>query len=160
MYKLNPQFGARGACYPWQSGSTGQEETSKVTSSQRNFNAPKTHFNPLDNRWYPDNSFLQQHINIAVFYNVWKYVTNTGALESWRDILDDFAFLNLYGAEMMLEIAKFWSSRCSFNEKTGRQDFAFYGSNYLRYEILGVMGPDEFHEIDPCLFIGFFFWFM
>jgi len=38
---------------------------------------------------------------------------------------------------MMLEIAKFWSSKCTFNQKIGR------------YEILGVMGPDEFHEKYP-----------
>jgi len=46
-------------------------------------------------------------------------------------------FMTLYGAEMMIEIAKFWSSKCTKNSKTGR------------YEIFGVMGPDEFHEKYP-----------
>jgi len=50
-------YGYRGACYPWQSGSSGRDETSRI------------HFNPVNRQWYPDNSWLQQHINIAVFYN-------------------------------------------------------------------------------------------
>jgi len=108
-------YGCRGACYPWQSGSSGREETSNI------------HFNPVNKLWYPDNSWLQQHINIAVFYNVWNYYR----------ITEDDAFLSMYGAEMLFEIALFWSSRCTFNRKTGR------------FEIHGVMGPDEFHEKYP-----------
>jgi trehalose/maltose hydrolase-like predicted phosphorylase len=42
-----------------------------------------------------------------------------------------------YGAEMMLEIARFWSSIAHHNAKRDR------------YEIHGVMGPDEFHEKYP-----------
>ena len=42
-----------------------------------------------------------------------------------------------YGAEMMLEIARFWASIAHFNPERGR------------YEIHGVMGPDEFHEKYP-----------
>lgn len=38
----------------------------------------------------------------------------------------------------MLEIARFWGSMCKLNPKTGR------------YEISGVMGPDEFHEKYPA----------
>jgi trehalose/maltose hydrolase-like predicted phosphorylase len=38
---------------------------------------------------------------------------------------------------MMLEIARFWSSIAHFNHERGR------------YEIHGVMGPDEFHEKYP-----------
>ena len=38
---------------------------------------------------------------------------------------------------MILEIARFWSSIASFNDARGR------------YEIRGVMGPDEFHESYP-----------
>src|SRR5581483_11191311 len=39
--------------------------------------------------------------------------------------------------EMMMEIARFWSSIAHFNPQRGR------------YEIHGVMGPDEFHEKYP-----------
>jgi len=45
--------------------------------------------------------------------------------------------LNFYGAELILEIARFWSSMASFNDERGR------------YEIRGVMGPDEFHDAYP-----------
>jgi alpha,alpha-trehalase len=38
---------------------------------------------------------------------------------------------------MFLEIARFWGSFATYNEKHGR------------YEILGVVGPDEFHTADP-----------
>jgi trehalose/maltose hydrolase-like predicted phosphorylase len=41
------------------------------------------------------------------------------------------------GAELILEIARFWSSITHLNEARGR------------YEIHGVMGPDEFHEGYP-----------
>jgi trehalose/maltose hydrolase-like predicted phosphorylase len=42
-----------------------------------------------------------------------------------------------YGAEIMLEIARFWASIAHFNPERDR------------YEIHGVMGPDEFHEKYP-----------
>lgn len=109
------QLGLRGACYPWQSGGSGEEQTSSV------------HLNPLAKVWYPDYSHLQLHINLAIFYNIWNYFSVT----------DDLSFILQYGAEMMLEIARFWSMKSTFNSKTGR------------YEILGVMGPDEFHERYP-----------
>jgi len=109
------QLGYCGACYPWQSGSNGREETQMI------------HYNPLNNTWNPDNSQLQYHINIAIMYNIWNYY----------DITGDSFFLASYGAEMMLEMAKFWSSITSFNDST------------KRYEIKGVMGPDEFHERYP-----------
>jgi hypothetical protein len=52
-------------------------------------------------------------------------------------LLGDEFFLDSYVAEMMLEIARFWGHFCKFNRNT------------KRYEILGVMGPDEFHEKYP-----------
>jgi hypothetical protein len=42
-----------------------------------------------------------------------------------------------YGAEMLLEIARFWASISHFNRERDR------------FEIHGVMGPDEFHERYP-----------
>ncbi len=47
------------------------------------------------------------------------------------------SFLQFHGAELILDIARFWSSIASFNDERGR------------YEIRGVMGPDEFHEGYP-----------
>ncbi len=104
--------GYRGAMYPWQSGSDGIEETQVV------------HLNPKSGKWDDDLSHRQRHVNAAIFYNIWQYYNTTG----------DFKFLWTYGAEMMLEIARFWSSLAHFNPERGR------------YEIHGVMGPDEFHE--------------
>ena len=107
--------GFRGAMYPWQSGSDGEEETQVV------------HLNPLSGRWEPDFSHNQRHVNAAIFYNVWHYYQVTHDLDFLRD----------HGAEMMLEIARFWSSIAHFN------------SDRDRWEIHGVMGPDEFHEKYP-----------
>ncbi|MFW5832526.1 MAG: glycoside hydrolase family 65 protein [Pseudomonadota bacterium] len=85
------------------------------------------HLNPRSGRWDPDHSHNQRHVNAAIFYNIWEYYRTTGDVE----------FLWDGGGEMMLEIALFWSSLAHFDE--GRQ----------RYEIHGVMGPDEFHEKHP-----------
>ncbi len=109
------ESGYRGAMYPWQSGSDGKEETQIV------------HLNPRSGRWDRDLSHNQRHVGAAIFYNVWRYYQAT----------EDYEFLLGYGAEMMLEIARFWSSIAHFNPDRGR------------YEIHGVMGPDEFHENYP-----------
>ena len=107
--------GYKGAMFPWQSASDGQEETQALN------------LNPRSERWVPDNSYLQRHVGSAVAYNVWQYFQVTHDLE----------FLHAYGAELILDIARFWSSVARFDEKKGR------------YEIRGVMGPDEFHDGYP-----------
>jgi trehalose/maltose hydrolase-like predicted phosphorylase len=109
------EAGWRGAMFPWQSGSEGIEETQRV------------HLNPMSGHWEPDLSRNQRHVNAAIFYNVWRFFQTTNDLE----------FLDRYGAEMMLEIARFWASIAHFNPERER------------YEIHGVMGPDEFHEKYP-----------
>ncbi len=107
--------GMKGAMYPWQSGSDGREESQII------------HLNPTSGRWLPDYTFLQRHVNAAIAYNVWQYF----------QITNDREFLAFYGAEMFLEIAKYWSSKCTYNEKKGK------------YEILHVVGPDEYHTYYP-----------
>jgi trehalose/maltose hydrolase-like predicted phosphorylase len=107
--------GFRGAMFPWQSGSEGVEETQRV------------HLNPLSGRWEPDLSHNQRHVNAAIFMNIWNYFQATS----------DYSFIERYGAEMMLDIARFWASIAHFNPERER------------YEIHGVMGPDEFHEKYP-----------
>jgi alpha,alpha-trehalase len=72
--------------FPCQSGSDGKEEMQVV------------HLNPLSGQWEPDLSHNQRHVNAAIFYNIWHYYEATQDLEFLRD----------YGAEMMLEIARFW----------------------------------------------------
>ncbi|MBE0558181.1 MAG: hypothetical protein IH628_13195, partial [Proteobacteria bacterium] len=85
------------------------------------------HLNPKSGRWLPDNSHLQRHVNAAIAYNVWQYFETTGDLE----------FLSTYGAEMILEIAGFLASITTYNRELDR------------YEIHGVMGPDEYHDGYP-----------
>jgi len=109
------EYGYKGAMYPWQSGSNGEEETQTI------------HLNPKSKRWVDDNTNLQRHINSAIVYNIWQYYQVTG----------DGEFLSFYGSEMIFEIARFWSS------------IATYNSSQKRYEILGVIGPDEYHDAYP-----------
>jgi trehalose/maltose hydrolase-like predicted phosphorylase len=85
------------------------------------------HLNPRSGRWLPDNSRLQRHIGIAIAYNVWSYYQVTGDVE----------FLRFRGAPMIIEVARFLA------------DLAAYNDALDRYEINGVMGPDEYHDGYP-----------
>ena len=108
-------LGYKGAMYPWQSGSSGREETQQM------------HLNPQSGRWIPDNTHLQRHISTAIVYNIWQYFEITGDME----------FLSFYGGEIIIEIARFWASIATYDKESSR------------YEILGVMGPDEYHTAYP-----------
>jgi alpha,alpha-trehalase len=92
--------GFEGAMYPWQSGSSGREETQTL------------HLNPRSGRWLPDNSHLQRHIGIAVAYNVWQYVQVTG----------DAEFLRFHGAPTLVEIARFFASLASYDSARDRYE--------------------------------------
>lgn len=105
------QAGYRGAMFPWQSGSNGREESQVI------------HLNPQSGRWLPDNTYLQRHISAAIAYNVWQYYQAT----------EDMSFLTFMGAELIFDIALFWSSIATYNPSLGR------------YEIRNVVGPDEYH---------------
>jgi alpha,alpha-trehalase len=107
--------GYRGAMFPWQSGSDGREETDTQF------------FNPRSGRWMEDRSHLQRHVGAAVAYNVWQYY----------EVSSDLEFLVDYGAEMLLEMARFWASATTYDESRSR------------YDIEGVMGPDEYHDRYP-----------
>ncbi|MFG2192055.1 glycoside hydrolase family 65 protein [Streptomyces sp. NPDC048639] len=113
--KMAAESGRAGAMYPWQSGSDGREETQIL------------HLNPRSGRWLPDHSRLQHHVGSAVAYNVWQYCEATG----------DTGFLQTKGAEMMLQIARFWADSAAFDPGLGR------------YRIRGVVGPDEYHDAYP-----------
>ncbi|WP_456442835.1 beta-phosphoglucomutase family hydrolase [Caldithrix abyssi] len=109
------EHGYKGAMFPWQSGSDGREETQTL------------HLNPLSGKWDDDYSRLQRHVSLAIAYNIFNYYQFTG----------DLKFLSDYGAEMFLEICRFWASKADFDSKS------------KRYNIDGVMGPDEYHEAYP-----------
>jgi hypothetical protein len=85
------------------------------------------HLNPKSGRWLPDDSLPP-------------------AARQRRHRLQRLAvlpghrrreFLAYYGAEMLLEIARFWASIAPFDAARDR------------YEIHGVVGPDEFHTRYP-----------
>lgn len=106
--------GFRGAQYPWESAGTGEEVT------------PTWVPNPWDRTkliriWTGD---IEIHISADVALGIWKYWQATG----------DDAFLLERGAEVILETARFWSSRVEWNE------------TLQRYEISDIIGPDEYHD--------------
>jgi len=112
------QAGWRGAMFPWRSATTGREET------------PLLQPNPLDARWTRDDTRLQRHVSLTIARDVHHYVLATG----------DTEFLAEHGAELLIEIARFWASAahpCPSGAASGR------------YDIAGVVGPDEFHTRMP-----------
>lgn len=120
-YRFNTLGGARkkahekgfaGACYAWESAATGEETTPRWV--------------PLPNGdlvriWCGD---IELHITADIVYAILQYWQATG----------DVAFMLHYGAEIILETARFWESRVEWNEKLSR------------YEINDVIGPDENHD--------------
>ncbi|MFF9125441.1 glycoside hydrolase family 65 protein [Streptomyces sp. NPDC014889] len=87
----------------------------------------RLHLNPRSDRWLPDHSHLQRHVGSAVAYNVWRYWEASG----------DAEFLHTKGAETLFEIARFWADSATWDERLGR------------HRLLGVMGPDEYHDAYP-----------
>ncbi|MEW6676224.1 MAG: glycosyl hydrolase family 65 protein [Nitrospirota bacterium] len=103
--------GYRGAKFPWESASSGGEET---PSYAKGLDGKVTTVLPHK---------MEHHITADVAYAVYRYYITTG----------DRGFMERYGYEMLFETARFWASRVKYNK---RKD---------RYEIKGVIGPDEFH---------------
>ena len=68
----------------------------------------------------------QYHINADIMYALRKYVEISG----------DAEFLHRYGAEMLVETARFWLDLGGFSERDGRQ-----------FRINGVTGPDEYAAV-------------
>ncbi|MFK0253906.1 glycoside hydrolase family 65 protein [Streptomyces sp. NPDC090445] len=90
--------GAEGAMFPWQSGSSGAEETQRL------------HLNPCSGRWLPDHSRLQHHVGSAIAWNAWQYGLATG----------DTGFMHGPGAELLLHIARFWVGTATWDAGLGR----------------------------------------
>ncbi len=107
--------GRDGALFPWQSGSDGREET------------PLMLFNTRSGRWMPDNSRRQRHVGLAVAYNAWQYYQTTG----------DVAWLAHRGADLIIEVTRFFASLASYDAAEDR------------FHIAAVMGPDEYHDGYP-----------
>ena len=70
-----------------------------------------------------DDTRLQRHIGSTIAINVWHYHQATG----------DDSFMAEYGAELMVDICRFWCSLARHHEADDR------------FDIRGVVGPDEYH---------------
>ncbi|WP_338676466.1 glycosyl hydrolase family 65 protein [Streptomyces sp. SCSIO 30461] len=90
--------GRQGAMFPWQSASSGREETQEF------------HLNPRSGRWLPDHSHLQRHVGSAIAFNVWRYGEATG----------DDGFLHGPGADLLLAIGQYWGSAATYDASLGR----------------------------------------
>lgn len=98
--KLAEKEGLKGAMFPWQSGSSGREESQVM------------HLNPKSGKWLPDHTYLQRHVNLAIAYNIWQYY----------EVTADRNFMKFYGAEMLLEIAHFFASITTWSENKQRYE--------------------------------------
>ncbi|WP_332839068.1 glycoside hydrolase family 65 protein [Nocardia bovistercoris] len=88
---------------------------------------PTELLNTRNGRWMPDNSHRQRHVGLAIAYSVWQYYQATA----------DIGFLLESGAEMLIEIARLFAGSATHDPVSDR------------YDIVGVMGPDEYHDGYP-----------
>jgi HAD superfamily hydrolase (TIGR01509 family) len=103
--------GYKGALYAWESADSGRETTPEHVLAEDG-----SQIEILSGK-------LEQHISADVAYAVWQY---------WRATGDDEFFLSA-GAEIVLETARFWTSRAARESDDKR---------HIRH----IIGPDEYHE--------------
>jgi trehalose/maltose hydrolase-like predicted phosphorylase len=103
--------GWRGAAYAWESADTGQDVT------------PAYYLTASGERKDVRTGEQEHHLNADIGIAVWQYWQATG----------DEAYLLAEGAEILLELARFWASR------------AERGTDG-RWHVRRVIGPDEYHE--------------
>ena len=117
-------LGYQGAFYAWVSGDTGEEICpSYFFKDVLTGRKIRNHFND----W-------QIHISPDISYAIRRYVAVTG----------DTEYLLEYGAEIVLEVARFLTSRVHY--RLDREQF----------EIIRVLGPDEYHEnVDNNFFTNY-----
>ena len=88
---------------------------------------PRELFNLRSGRWMADHSSLQRHVGLAIAYNAWQYYQSTG----------DAVWLAERGADLIVEVARLFASLAAHDPADDR------------YHIVGVMGPDEYHDGYP-----------
>ncbi len=114
------QSGFEGAMYAWESAASGEENTPRWVSGPDG--------KALVRIWTGD---IEIHISADIAFAVYQYWQVSGDDEFMRD----------YGAEIILDTARFWASR------------AEWAPDQDRYELNDVIGPDEYHEhIDNNMF--------
>lgn len=104
--------GYLGAQYPWESADDGSEQ------------CPDWTIEPDGTCYRCYVAVYEHHVTAAVAFGIANYVRITRNIE----------FLLNKGAEILMETARFWMSRCQ------------YMKDKDRYEIHQVTGPDEWHE--------------
>jgi kojibiose phosphorylase len=104
-------LGYSGALYAWESAASGEDTT------------PDVALTPTGEVVAIWTGRREHHISADVAYAVGLYVRATA----------DEEFLIQYGAEIVVETARFWASRGAWGEDG-------------RYHIEHVIGPDEYHE--------------
>lgn len=106
--------GYLGAQYPWESAATGEEVTPTWVTD------PKDR-TQLIRIWTGD---IEVHISSDIAYAIWQY---------WKATGDETFFLER-GAEVILDTARFWSTRAEWRPEKDC------------YEITNIIGPDEYHD--------------
>jgi trehalose/maltose hydrolase-like predicted phosphorylase len=103
--------GWRGAAYAWESADSGEDET------------PAYYFTASGERKDTRTGEQEHHLNADIGVAIWQYWQATG----------DEEYLLAEGAEILLELARFWASRAERGPDG-------------RWHVRGVIGPDEYHE--------------
>ena len=78
---------------------------------------------PPARRWKRDHTYLQRHVGSAIAFDAWHHFCATGDED---DLAGDCG-------ELIVEVARFWAS-------------AVQPGPSGRLDILGVVGPDEYHD--------------
>lgn len=110
--KKAAENGFAGAMFAWESASTGEEVTPRWVTGPDG---------ELIRIWCGD---IEQHITADIVYAILQY---------WKATGDDL-FMMEFGAEIVLEAARFYASRLEWDP------------NDSAYHIRNVIGPDEYHE--------------
>ncbi len=109
------EMGYEGAMYPWEAAWSDDGETTPLWGGADIVTGKRTKILT---------GLIEQHITADVAFAVWQYYVATG----------DDAFMEACGWEMLIQTARFWASRVTWDA----QKRAFV--------ILDVIGPDEYKE--------------
>ena len=114
-HKKAKENGYEGAMFPWESAWMDDGEVTPVWGAADIVTGKSTKIM---------SGFIEQHITSDIAFATWQYY----------QITHDEDFMKKYGYELILDTAKFWSSRLEYNEVKGQ------------YHINCVIGPDEYKE--------------
>jgi hypothetical glycosyl hydrolase len=107
--------GFKGAQYPWESAWIDDGESTPAWGAADIITGKATKI------W---SGFIEQHITADVAYGMNEYINAT----------QDHQFAEHFGYEVILDTARFWTSRVEWHE------------DKQQYEICDVIGPDEYKE--------------